>query len=130
MVVAERGELATGGTGRCELPAPKMRSTSMMSLDEILNFHWEVSLGDEKLTYEELQALAELKSPLVNVRGKWVTLNADEINAALEFWKKKGGSAISAREAVKMAPAPRRARVACVCGRRDLGLALRSTCSA
>ncbi len=84
-------------------PAPKMKSKSMMSLDEILNFHWEVSIGDEKLTYEELQALAELKSPLVNVRGKWVTLNADEINAALEFWKKKGDVVISAREAVKMA---------------------------
>ncbi len=84
-------------------PKPKMKSTSMLSLESILNFHWEVSLGDEKLTYEELKALAELKSPLVNVRGKWVTLSADEINAALEFWKKKGDAPISAREAVKMA---------------------------
>ena len=82
---------------------PKMKSKSMMSLDEILNFHWELSIGDEKLTYEELQALAELKSPLVNVRGKWVTLSAEEINSALEFWKKKGDTAITAREAVKMA---------------------------
>ena len=74
---------------------PKMKSKSILSLDEILNFHWEVSLGDEKLTYEELQALAELKSPLVNVRGKWVTLSAEEINAALEFWKKKGDAPIT-----------------------------------
>ncbi len=26
-------------------PSPKMKSKSMLSLDEILNFHWEVSLG-------------------------------------------------------------------------------------
>ena len=84
-------------------PAPKMKSKSMMSLDSILSFRWEVSIGDEKLTYEELQALAELKSPLVNIRGKWVTLSAAEINAALEFWNKKGESSISAREALKMA---------------------------
>ncbi len=83
--------------------APKMKSKSMLSLDSILEFHWEVSIGEEKLTYQELQALAELKSPLVNVRGKWVTLSAEEINAALEFWKKKGDAPITAREAVKMA---------------------------
>ena len=84
-------------------PSPKMKSSSMLSLEEILNFHWEVSLGGETLTYEELTALAELKSPLVNVRGKWVTLSAEEINAALDFWKQKGDRVISAREAVKMA---------------------------
>ena len=80
-----------------------MKSKSMLSLEEILNFHWEISLGGETLTYEELKALAELKSPLVNVRGKWVTLSAEEINAALDFWKQKGDRVISAREAVKMA---------------------------
>ena len=89
-------------------PSPKMKSSSMLSLDEILSFHWEVSLGDETLTHEELEALAELKSPLVNVRGKWVTLSAEEINAALDFWKQKGDRVISAREAVRMALGPRR----------------------
>ena len=43
-------------------------------------------------------------------RARWstcaasgLTLNAEEINAALEFWKKKGDAPITAREAVKMA---------------------------
>ena len=58
------------------------------------------------------------------MRGKWVTLIAEEINAALEFWKKKGDAPISAREAVKMAlGGGRSSRRARNCRRAGLGLA-------
>ena len=88
---------------RAVVSSPKLKSKSTLSLDSILEFHWEVSLGDETLTLDELRALAALKSPLVNVRGKWVELNPEEIKAALEFWTKKSETPITAREAVKMA---------------------------
>ena len=44
----------------------------------------EVALGDERLSLAELEMLARLKSPLVRVRGQWVELNAEEIQAALD----------------------------------------------
>ena len=65
-------------------------------------FGWEVALGDQKLTYRELQALARLKAPLVKVRGQWVQLSAEEIQAALDFWKAKGQT-MPARQAVHLA---------------------------
>ncbi|MBC8446877.1 MAG: DEAD/DEAH box helicase, partial [Chloroflexi bacterium] len=34
-------------------------------------------------------ALARLKMPLVQVRGQWVALNPEEIEAAIRFWKKR-----------------------------------------
>ena len=37
------------------------------------------------------------------MRGQWVELNAEEIQAALAFWKAKGEASITAREAVQMA---------------------------
>jgi hypothetical protein len=54
------------------------------------------------LTLAELRALAQLKQPLVRVRGQWVQVNAEEIAAALEFWKRKGQDAASLRDIVRM----------------------------
>ncbi|MBV9036420.1 MAG: hypothetical protein JO182_18170, partial [Acidobacteriaceae bacterium] len=72
-----------------------------LSLDTLLNFEWEVSIGGEKVTLAELRALAAWKAPLVKFRGQWVQMSAEEIQAALELWKKKKDQ-ITAREAVHM----------------------------
>ena len=74
-----------------------------LTLDKIIDFDWEIALGDRALTIEELRALAELKSPLVKVRGQWVEVNDKEIRAALEFWKKNPQGEASLRDVVKMA---------------------------
>lgn len=82
--------------------SPKMQGGSGMSLDEIVKFDWQVALGDEVLSREELELLAKLKSPLVKVRGQWVQLTSEEIQAALEFWKKKSTDQASVRDIVRM----------------------------
>jgi SNF2 family DNA or RNA helicase len=88
---------------RAIVASPKLTSKAGLSLDAVLKFRWEVALGDQTLTLDELKALAKLKTPLVKVRGQWVELNAEEIQAALAFWKAKGEMSITAREAVQMA---------------------------
>ena len=108
-------------------PSPKMKSKSMLSLDEILNFHWEVSLGDETLTYRGTEGPGRAQDARWSrCAASGSSSSAEEINAALEFWKKKGEASITAREAVKMAlgdgRGPRRARLR---GRAGLGLARR-----
>ncbi|MBT3189202.1 MAG: DEAD/DEAH box helicase [Anaerolineae bacterium] len=60
-----------------------------MTLQNLISYQWQLSLGDTELTEEEFKALANLKSPLVQIRGEWVTLNAEEIEAAIAFWKKQ-----------------------------------------
>jgi SNF2 family DNA or RNA helicase len=62
-------------------------SSGVMSLEELVKFDWKVALGEVELTIEELETLAKLKSPLVQVRGQWVQVNAEEIQAAIDFWK-------------------------------------------
>src|SRR5262249_6907591 len=47
--------------------------------------------------------LARLKEPLVKVRGQWVQLNAEEIQAAVDFWKDKADGQAPLRDLVKMA---------------------------
>src|SRR6185436_18682644 len=88
---------------RAEVKSPKLRGKGGLSLDAIAQFQWQVALGDEVLSYEELQALAKLKQPLVQVRGQWVQMSAEEIQVALDFWKKKAANQVSVREVVRMA---------------------------
>ncbi|HEX8200673.1 MAG TPA: DEAD/DEAH box helicase, partial [Isosphaeraceae bacterium] len=88
---------------RAVVKSPKMTSKAGLSLDQVLDFQWEVALGDQVLSKHELMALARLKAPLVRVRGQWVELGPEEIRAALDFWKAKGSDPITARQAVQMA---------------------------
>jgi hypothetical protein len=90
-------------TARANVKTPEMQSTSGLSLDQIVQFDWEVALGGEKLSFEELQRLAKLKAPLVKVRGQWVLLDAGEIQTAIQFWKRKISEQTTLREFVRMA---------------------------
>jgi hypothetical protein len=64
-------------------------SQGIMNLNALVQFNWELALGDEPLSREELDRLAALKMPLVRIRGQWVMLQADQIEAAIAFWEKK-----------------------------------------
>ncbi len=90
-------------TARANVRTPKMKGISGLSLNEIVQFDWEISLGKETLSYEELQNLARLKAPLIKIRGQWVEVNSEEIKAALEFWKKKRTGKTTLREVIRMA---------------------------
>jgi len=76
---------------------------SGLSLATLLDFEWQVSIGGEKVTLTELRALAALKTPLVKFRGQWVHVGAEEIQAALAFWKKKEAGQTTARDVLQMA---------------------------
>jgi SNF2 family DNA or RNA helicase len=88
---------------RANVKSPKLQASSGLTLDRIVEFNWQVALGGEALSPKELEALARLKSPLVKLRGQWVELNADEIQAALDFWKKKATDKATLRDVVQMA---------------------------
>ncbi len=61
----------------------------LMTLEKLVSYEWQLSLGGTSLTEQEFQALAALKSPLVQVRGQWVTLDPGQIEAAIQFWEKQ-----------------------------------------
>jgi SNF2 family DNA or RNA helicase len=73
------------------------------SLDELVGFDWEIALGGRSLSGRDLEELARLKEPLVQIRGQWIETGIEEIHAALEFWKNRKGGSVTAREIVRMA---------------------------
>ncbi len=83
--------------------SPKMQGGSDLSLETIVQFDWQVALGGQKLTLRELEALARMKAPLVRVRGQWVEMSSEEIQAAIDFWEKKGTEEASVRDIIQMA---------------------------
>ena len=51
---------------------------SKVSLDNLVRYKWELSVGEVTLSRQEFEALVALKSPLVQLRGQWVQLDPRE----------------------------------------------------
>jgi len=56
-------------------PAPERLTEAGFSLDALLEFRWQLTLGGELLDPDEVAELAEAKRPLIRLRGRWVTLD-------------------------------------------------------
>ncbi|MCX5059223.1 MULTISPECIES: DEAD/DEAH box helicase [unclassified Streptomyces] len=55
---------------------------SFLSADALLAFNWRFALGDEQLTREELDRLAEANRPVVRLRDQWVLIDPQEVHRA------------------------------------------------
>ncbi|WP_460062178.1 DEAD/DEAH box helicase [Streptomyces sp. YKOK-I1] len=55
---------------------------SFLSADALLSFTWWFALGDQRLTREELDRLAEANRPLVRLRDRWVLIDPEEARRA------------------------------------------------
>lgn len=60
-------------------------STGLLGYDGIVDYRWQVAVGDEPLSGDELAELARLKSPLVRLRGRWVELRDDDLRTAIRL---------------------------------------------
>jgi SNF2 family DNA or RNA helicase len=75
----------------------------LLGLSGIVDYKWQLAIGDQVITAEELEQLAQLKLPLVKIRGQWVELRPDEIEAAIAFFeKKRARKAMSLGEALRI----------------------------
>ena len=86
-----------------KLGGESVASGGHMSLDDLVRYRWQLSLGDTELTREEFDALVALKSPLVQIRGQWVQLDPEQIEAAIRFWQEQDlEGTVSLHEAMKL----------------------------
>ncbi|MEV1316529.1 DEAD/DEAH box helicase [Micromonospora arborensis] len=61
-----------------------------VGLDALVDYRWEIALGDQPLSAEELATLAEMKTPLVRLRGRWVELDPGRLAAGLRLLRSTG----------------------------------------
>lgn len=60
-------------------------SRPALGLQALVDYKWEISLGDELLTESEFKHLMENDSPLVRLRGRWVELLPEDRKRAKAF---------------------------------------------
>ena len=92
----------TGLTAKARLNPAKMQAPAGLTSDRVIAFDWEIALGEEVLTEQELEMLAEMKSGLVKLRGRWVAVDAAGIRTFLAE-RQKGEKLLTAGEAVRLA---------------------------
>jgi len=76
---------------------------SILGLDTLVRYDWQLSLGGKGVSPEEFARLAKLKAPLVRVRGEWVELNPEDVQKAQVFWDKNEGDTITLSKAMALA---------------------------
>ncbi len=64
-------------------------------LDSLVDYQWQLALGEDPLTAAELKALTELKTPLVRLRGQWVELDAKRLAAGLKMLTSSGQMSVA-----------------------------------
>jgi SNF2 family DNA or RNA helicase len=62
-----------------------------VNLSNLIQYRYDLAIGDQTLTPEEWQQLVEAKTPLVRFRGQWVELDRDKMQEMLAFWREHGG---------------------------------------
>ena len=77
-----------------------MRPGSGFGLDELIDFRYDLAVGDHVLDADELAELARLKVPLVRVRGQWVELDQRQLHAALKFLERRRSGTVRAGDAL------------------------------
>src|SRR3989454_4150317 len=57
------------------------------SLNTIIAYEYQLSVGGQVVTEEEWQQLVNAKTPLVQFRGQWMELDRDKMQQLLQFWQ-------------------------------------------
>ena len=86
-----------------ETANPPSGKKQTFSLEQVLEFNWEITLAGEKVSRNELEELAKSKIPLVHMRDHWIQLGEREIDRALEITDKDHKAKAPLRDIVQMA---------------------------
>ncbi|MEM1280263.1 MAG: DEAD/DEAH box helicase [Cyanobacteria bacterium P01_H01_bin.152] len=65
------------------------KSKSYFSFDTLVQYQYELAIGDQPVSQQEWRQLVEAKSPLVKFRGQWMELDQDKMQQMIEFWQEQ-----------------------------------------
>ncbi|MBD1909835.1 MULTISPECIES: DEAD/DEAH box helicase [unclassified Leptolyngbya] len=65
----------------------KTKNSAYFSLETLVEYQYELAIGDEPLTDQEWKQLVNAKTPLIKFRGQWMELDQDKMQQMLTFWK-------------------------------------------
>ena len=75
---------------------------SHLGLHSLVNYSWQIALGDQSLSIEAFQRLAAQGSPLLRVNGQWVEIRPDDLHGAVRFLKEHPGGQMTVMQAIRL----------------------------
>ena len=82
-----------------------VEKASKFGKDELMDFRWQLAVGDDTLTDDEIATLAQAKAPLIRLRGQWVAVDPEQLRRGLEFLTRQPPARKSAAEILALAAA-------------------------
>ncbi|GAB2697923.1 DEAD/DEAH box helicase [Paenibacillus thermoaerophilus] len=77
--------------------------SSLLGLDQIVQFDWKLAIGNLELTEAEFRELAERSQPLARIRGQWVHLDPATLAQLRRLMNRTGaGSGLRFRDVLEM----------------------------
>ncbi|MGJ3253749.1 MAG: DEAD/DEAH box helicase [Elainellaceae cyanobacterium] len=73
-----RGKSLSGGEDKAK---------QYFSFDMLVQYEYQLAIGDEPVSDQEWNQLINAKTPLVKFRGQWMEIDSDKMQEMLEFWK-------------------------------------------
>ncbi|WP_245931772.1 DEAD/DEAH box helicase [Actinokineospora auranticolor] len=77
--------------------------TTPLARNQLVDYRWDLALGDATLTERELRDLAAAKVPLVRVRGQWVQVDQRRLSAAMAFLERSRSGQMSVGDVLDLA---------------------------
>ncbi len=74
-----------------------------IGLHSLVNYSWQIALGDTPLTLDAFQALAKKGMPLVRINGRWVEIRPEDLERGVKFLKANSGGQATLVEAMRLA---------------------------
>lgn len=78
-------------------------TASRLGREQLIEFRWELAVGDDTLTEDEINALSQTKAPLIRLRGQWVAVDQEQLRRGLEFLKSHRSGQASPAELLALA---------------------------
>jgi SNF2 family DNA or RNA helicase len=97
---ARKSRLGLKLTTRSKSASTGSATDPKFGLRDLVDFRYDLALGDQTLDGDELAELARLKVPLVRVRGQWVELDDRHLRAALKFLESQRSGTMTAGDAM------------------------------
>jgi SNF2 family DNA or RNA helicase len=69
--------------------AGQAKKKGLLSFDSIVQYQYELAIGDQPISQKEWQQLVNAKTPLVQFRGEWIELDPEKMQQMLEFWQEQ-----------------------------------------
>ncbi len=78
---------------------------SFFGADALVQYQYELAIGDKAVSHKEWKELVEAKSPLVKFRGEWLEIEPEKMRSMLEFWEAHKDETLqtNVQELIKMA---------------------------